>query len=510
MTQPIPVPDTPVQSRTRSSVVYVAVFAASLLLSLFAYLQRDIINSDGILYVKVARAFVDGGFADAFAVFNWPFFGMLIGFTHQLTLLSYESSAYLLNALFIAIAVTAFVACYERTGREGTRPWLAGALILSLPIINDYRDFIVRDFGYLAFLFLALWFFLRFSQQHRMRDALLWQLALGLAAAFRIEALVFALVPTLYYVGSHPPEMSRRLLHSNAVFLGAVVLGVVVYLLRGATGDVGANLFTLQQWLSYASPAKIWSGIDREAATLHQQLQYLSSHRDAVLVLSSGLLALTTFKLLSNAVIPFCLTAMYGSHKRWLTGNRGTRITWIFVGLAVAAILALVASRFFLSSRYTIAAALLLSLITFAYVDVGLKRLADGGRKRLLLIAWAVIAIMFLDGVISTGASKRVIRTGSEQALTIADPQATWLCNEPRIRFYTDERCELVGRTRLLNLLGGKRADDTPAVLLIWVPRKDGELQEAIEGNPLVEVIESSANRRGDKLGVYRLPAGSN
>ena len=138
------------------STVYLATFLASLVLSLVVYLQNDIINKDGVLYMNVARAYVDGGIGEAFVTFNWPFYGIAIGLMHQLTQLGYENSAYLLNALLISLACVAFVATYREVNRDGTRIWIAALLILALPILNEYRDYVIRGFGYWAFLLIAV------------------------------------------------------------------------------------------------------------------------------------------------------------------------------------------------------------------------------------------------------------------------------------------------------------------------------------------------------------------
>ena len=169
------------------TAIYAATFLASLALSFVAYLQSDIINNDGILYIDVARAYVAGGIGDAFAAFNWPLYGILIGVTHQLTQLDYETSAHLLNALLMALACVAFVVTYREIDRDGTRMGIAAVLILTLPILNDYRDFVIRDFGYWAFLLLSVSLFIRSTQKDSLTYAVLWQLTAMLAIAFRIE-----------------------------------------------------------------------------------------------------------------------------------------------------------------------------------------------------------------------------------------------------------------------------------------------------------------------------------
>ena len=486
------------------TVIYAATFLASLVLSLVAYLQSDIINNDGILYVDVARAFVAGGIGDAFATFNWPLYGILIGITHQLTQLDYESAAHLLNALLIALACVAFVVTYREIARDGTRMWVAAVLILALPIVNDYRDFVIRDFGYWAFLLLTVSLFIRSTQNDSLVYAALWQLAAILAIAFRIEGAAFLAVPVIYHLVQERDTRGRvrKIFRSTFVFVACGLIGLIAFSGLGVLG-IEANAHTLLLWLSYVSPSAIATGLEQEAITLRQQLEYLSSTGDAVLVLASGLVALAASKVLINAVPPYCVVAVYGRYRNWLPATAGSRAVWVFFALAVAAALALVASRYFLSSRYTVAAVLLLSLITFAYVDRGLQKLADLPDRRWLVAAWVLIVVIFADGVISTGASKRAIKTGSQWALQELERTTPWLCNEARLRFYTRQGCELIEREPLMKRLSGTGGASAPATLLLWVGRKDAELQHVLSAGMPLEPIKKLLNRRGDALVIY-------
>ena len=399
------------------------------------------------------------------------------------------------------------LATYREIGRSGTRLWVAAVLILALPLVNDYRDFVIRDFGYWASLLLAVLLFVRSVQRDSLSYAILWQLAALLAIAFRIEGVVLLAAPAIYHLALDCERTGRmrRLLRSNLVFIGLTVLGLAGLAVFGTLGTT-ANIETLRLWLSYASPATIVTGLEQEAITLRHQLEYLSSTGDAVLVLTTGLLALSAAKVFANAVPAYCLAAAYGRFRNWLAPTQGSRVVWLFFALSLATMLALVASRYFLSSRYTVAAVLLLSLTTFAYVDNGLQRLAELQKRRWLIAAWVLIAVIFADGVISTGASKKAIKTGSLWALQKVDRTTPWLCNEARLRFYTRQQCEPIGREALMKTLSDANQGDTPAILLLWVGRKDAELQNAVSSSTRLSLLKRWENRRGDALEIYSTP----
>ena len=82
---------------------------ASLLLSVFAYYSNDIINNDGILYMNMAEAFLQGGLAETVKLFNWPFFSILVASIHQLTSLPLETSANILNALLFVLLLDTLI-----------------------------------------------------------------------------------------------------------------------------------------------------------------------------------------------------------------------------------------------------------------------------------------------------------------------------------------------------------------------------------------------------------------
>jgi hypothetical protein len=488
--------------------IYVATFLASLVLSFVAWLQSDIINNDGILYIDVARAYVTGGLADAFAKFDWPLYGILIGLVHQISQLDYEVSAYLLNALLVALACTTFVATYHAIGRPGTRLWVAAVLILGLPLVNDYRDFVIRDFGYWASLLLAVLLFIRSVQRDSLAYAIAWQLVALLAITFRIEGVVLLAAPVIYHLVLEKKRSGkiRRMLQSSLVFIALGILGLIGFAVFG-TFRTEVNTGTLQLWFSYASPLAIISGLQQEAVTLHQQLEHLSSTGDAVLILVTGLLALSGSKLLANAVPAYCLVAAYGRNRNWLAPTPASRMIWLFFTLTVATMLALVASRYFLSSRYTVAPVLLLSLITFAYVDTGLQRLAQLPKRHWLIAAWVLIAVIFADGVISTGAKKTAIKTGSKWALQEVDQTIPWFCNEARLQFYTQQQCKPIEREDLMSRLKNAPHESAPAMLLLWVSRKDMELQQELLDNHRIGLVKSWQNRRGDTMAIYNTTA---
>lgn len=170
--------------------------AISLLLSLLAAATDDVLNPDGMLYVDVARVFVEQGFGAALGKFNWPFLSMLIGALHVATGLSFIVASHLLDVIVLAALSAGFVLLYREMG--GPRAWVAAAVIVLSPFLNEYRDYVIRDFGYWCFGLWSILFFVRFCREQDWGNALAWQLCVLAAVAFRIEAVALAALLPLY------------------------------------------------------------------------------------------------------------------------------------------------------------------------------------------------------------------------------------------------------------------------------------------------------------------------
>ena len=488
--------------------LYSLTFVASMAVSLIVYMQGAIVNPDGLLYLEVAKRFIEDGAAAAFEVYDWPFYGIFIGLVHGITALSYEHSAYLLNSISVSAACAVFVAIYSEIGTHKARPWLAALLILALPVLNDYRDLIVRDFAFWAFCLLALLLFIRFLRKGTLGMSLAWQLAAIVAVLFRIEGIIFFAAPTLWFLFG-PATVSARLhkiLQSSFLFFGlgiAGVLGAAAFQLLWAD----KRAYTLELWLSYMSPSSVFAQLQAEAVNLQAQLQHLSDIGEATLVLVSGLVFLGAFKIVSNAIVPYLAIAAYGWKKRWIDSGNRSRPVLLFLLLSLLPLLAVLLSKQFLSSRHTVLTVLLLSLLTFQYVDAAFQKLADLEKRRWLAAAWAFVLVLFLDGVISSGSSKAIMKTEALWALENVDQNTTWLCNEPRLQFYTGGSCTYVDSALLLIRLKEEQETLAPGHLLLWIGRRDHELRKSIENNPSLIPVHSRMNRKGDRMAIFELPA---
>lgn len=169
------------------------VFAAicSTLFSLWAVFRLDLVNNDAIVYLRTAEAYTQGGFNAALQTYGWPFYSIFIAWIQQISSLSYQQSAFLLNSAFFIVICSAFIKLVQLLGANTRVQWWSALLILVYPQLNNYRDFIIRDIGYWAFYLLAIVALASYIQQRKNRHLFLWTLYITMATLFRVEGIFF-------------------------------------------------------------------------------------------------------------------------------------------------------------------------------------------------------------------------------------------------------------------------------------------------------------------------------
>lgn len=171
----------------RLSPVGVAFFG-SLLLSVIAVLGVVTIGKDAAFYIDIAQRVNADGVQAAILAFDWPWFPILLAWSHSLLGLPYEQAAYLWCALLMAGACALLVDALGRA-LPGSGLWMP-LLVLALPALNSFRNDILREQGFWFFSVLALWLALNWAERGGWLRAAAIHLAILGAALFRLEALM--------------------------------------------------------------------------------------------------------------------------------------------------------------------------------------------------------------------------------------------------------------------------------------------------------------------------------
>ncbi|HSG93050.1 MAG TPA: hypothetical protein VK999_05000, partial [Methylotenera sp.] len=221
---------TKIEQSPISKLHTIIVLLAMLIAAQMQYIQHGWINPDSLLYFESARLFAAAQWKEALQIWNWPLYPLCIAAVHKITNLGIQNSAQVLNVVFFGLTAFSFIEIIRLAGgRQLTMA--AGALILfsSQYIVGDVLEMLMRDEGFWAFYLSGLVFFIRFYQQLRFRDALLWQLCAITATLFRIEAITYlVLLPSLFLFSFNfsLKERIRYLLLSHALNI-FLALGLV-------------------------------------------------------------------------------------------------------------------------------------------------------------------------------------------------------------------------------------------------------------------------------------------
>ncbi len=370
-------------------------FGLSLVLSIIATKGAITPNNDGMLYIEVARAYQHGGLDAARGMFDWIFLPLCMAALSSVTGLSLESSGYLLSALLLAGTCALLVACVrEHFPAAG---WAACVAVLAVPGLNNYRDYIIREFGAWFLLVLALWLLLRWARDPSWRVLVAAQVAICAAALFRLESLVFLAAPVLWQFGAvRTPGGWRRV---------GMLLALPVAALAGLLALWALGIGNLEGRLAYQlgsiDPARKLEMFGLAADRVADAVLNKYSADEASSILFFGILSILPIKFLTNLgvfALPFVLVFRRSAREYWVSSPG--LFAWAFIIYALV-LVAFVFEHFFLTSRYVA----FLNLLAMPLVALGAHRMfAALPRLRWVLLAVAVVAM--LANVISTSPPK--------------------------------------------------------------------------------------------------------
>ncbi|MCK4488082.1 MAG: glycosyltransferase family 39 protein [Desulfobacterales bacterium] len=183
----------------------------SLCFKLWVFLRVDVINPDGVLYLKAARYYLSGDFAAALDLYPMPFYPLLIAAVHWLFVPNLVLAGQVLSIFFLTGML---VPCYllVREAWNDTAAFWGGALLATSPYFNRDASEIMRDPAFLFFLAWATWATYRLLKTKDWRWAALASLMATLATLSRIEgAFLFLALPVGYLLGSRGLSIGRRI-----------------------------------------------------------------------------------------------------------------------------------------------------------------------------------------------------------------------------------------------------------------------------------------------------------
>lgn len=470
-----------------------AAFLASLLLSLVA-VQGSLINRDGIIYIDTARAILEQGLQAPRQGIDWQFLSILIACTALPTGLSAETAAHVLNALMLAGACALLVAITLRRLPEAA--WAACLVVLAMPAYNQYRNEILREYGFWFFCLLAFWLAMRWDEAQRRRDAIACQLALAAAALFRLEAVAFYPALMLWQAFAAPAgHKLRRVLAIGALPLAGGLAAVVLF---------GTGLLAVPQrvlyYLDAASPLRKLQTLNEAAARMSETVfKYKYSREEAGYILLFGLLSVIPVKFLKMAGV-FLVPLAYAFAAR---GGRTALARWQPLPWAFLAYLlvlaAFVTHQFFLVGRYVS----LLNLLAVPLAAAGLALLMRRFPRWKAPILALALATMAANVVSLSPRKTHIVEAGRWLGAHARDAARVGVDNA-RLAYYAGWRLSQAAsleRPALARALTEKRID----MVAIEMRHKDADAEKWLAENRL-KPLQRFANRAGDAV-VIAVPS---
>lgn len=417
----------------------VTVALISFLLSVLAVVTDDIINADGILYVNMAEAFLGGGLSASAELYNWPFFAILTALVSKLLFIPIEASANIINIAFyvwltdiLLLISHSFLPTFRHT-------IVAGLLILSFYTLNEYRDFIIRDVGYWALSFLALWQLLKFERTFLTRYLFSWQIIAIMAILFRVEGTVILATMAMYLLLMPNHSISRKLKYIAIAYSMPVVAALSATFFYVLSSGYSAAFGKLNNILYYAD-------VNAFLSDYQENVQYIADHvmakiapDQAPLFYNSGLVGMLTSEIIAGLSIGFIVILLMSFlQKTSAPSSSQSKLLLFFLLINFLILTVFIYQKQFMSTRYCMMAILTLFLLL-------LPRLSH-----YILIIWdkrwntsAVIIVLLLiysvgDAFHQTSTKTYIKKTAAWSAQSLP-AGANVITNDHFIKYYFEQ-----------------------------------------------------------------------
>lgn len=338
---------------------------ANIALSLWCLNVDPVINNDGVTYLNLAQMMLDGQWSRAFEVYSWPYYAAFIAATAKITFLGVENAAFLLNTVLATSLTLAFVCIVGELSNNNRRVILIAMLvILFFPSITKYRSFIIRDFGYLSCYLWSLYFIFRFCNSLDKRYLVGWLFFAALSCLFRFEGIAFLLVAPYFLVLFTATKIPHRRLVMIALSATLVVVsaGLAIWYIT----DKYAGLIEIAR----ASGKDVHNVFDLFLLNTQNKLGggQLTTFSYIGIIFSD--LGTVAYELIRRMSVFYFFFALYAYIKNIGFKNKLIKRVWLVYVLSnVCLLVAYSLYNNFLVSRYTMASALTLLLLSPFVID---------------------------------------------------------------------------------------------------------------------------------------------
>lgn len=475
----------------------------SLMFSLIAFGVDDLINSDGVLYMNMVRAFLEGGLSETAQLFNWPFFSILVSGIHILTGLSLETSGELLNVFLFVLFTDSLILICSKILPNSRQVFIAALFILGFTLLNDYRAYLFRDMGYWAFTGYSLYLLINFTQKPSWFNALAWQGTMVLSILFRIEGVVLLLVMPFFLFKT---TSDWKIACKQIAMLWSMVvifLGIAISIALSKTSIVIA-FGKIAEIISYIDFPALLQAFQEKSEIINTQVMSKFDKESGALILASGLLVMLIQKLISALSISYIVFYLYtylSKHAPRHIQSNYLPLFIFFIAVNFLILLVFVFKQYFLSTRYGVMLITGLFLLMLPRICTFVEEALLNQRKAIL----AFTLFILISGPIDTftvSVSKSYIK---DVALWAAEnlPEDSKVITFDTITDYylRENNPDLITKLEV----GGDPLESIKydyLVIVIKLRNMDLFDQINLQGH---QIVYSSSNKRGDKAVVVKV-----
>ncbi len=499
-------------------------FSISLILSLWSAYADDVINNDGILYLGAASSFAEGQWQEAFAIYKWPAYSIVIGAVQAITGLESYYSAQIVNSFFDATTATIFIAIARLMGANSRGLIAAGAIIVCHLWVNEMRAMIVRDHGYITLYMLAVYFFFKdqISPYYRLKMACV--AAFMAACLFRIEGLVFVATIPVYYWFSLAETRAQKIAAISTGLVIAVCLPFGTAFWK--SGSLNYLLNAINEWRFDALNDNFTTHV------LNTMLRRIELLREGLFAETGGNFAwIAYFGIIFSIAIAGILksvTVFYGSMAVYAVQAKHVLPNRKFVGplfwLAATNILILlvfVSTSLFIDWRFGTALSVTLALpATFTLIKAYRFWWLGEPENRFPNILVPTILITLVIAYAIYGLPQisryRYVKSAAEWVQQNVDSQQALISNNGVLMYYAYPREHSVGPLRsytqdpetdywIRNASSATRDITDFDFIAIDVRKHHTNIVDSILRSPDSRAIATFQNTRGDRLTIIKI-----
>ena len=388
--------------RVDKRLVVVAVLG-SLLISAWASIVDDVVNNDGIEYIKSAQNMLEGRWIEAVETYKWPFYAASMAIVSKIAFVDLNIAAHLIDAVSFIWITLAFVSLVRLLGGRKPELWFALLIILAFPTLNKFRPYLIRDPAFLALFLSACFYYLSFFLEKKKRLNALSIILFGLSALFRIEGLIFLVMSQVYLMAI---AMGRKAAPLLALVLTLLLAAVMVVLLSwwnfSPDGELTyMSIFTEPLHFLETVWIQVLDQIGQRFHAIRSKVLVGYSHSYALVVLLWSAVTIVFFELMHALYYLYFGLSVTAVSRDSLFPQHVLIRPWRFLlFISIGVLFAFVLVQWFLSDRYPLAAALLMLLpVPFLLAKWQRYNRFGGASKNSRIGYMVIIALIVLAGL---------------------------------------------------------------------------------------------------------------